>query len=164
MNEALSTYFAGEKNGGLVLVGMGVVMAIAAVLLFPARHELRTMAIAFGLWSALELAVGVGLYLKTDGQLSGLQQVLANDRAAMLASETPRMEVVQRNFVIIQYVWMAFIVGGALLGWWFKETRPAIGGVALAFMINASMFLAFEISAERRGAVYLLNLKTRASQ
>jgi drug/metabolite transporter (DMT)-like permease len=162
MNEALSTYFAGEKNGGLVLVGMGVVMAIAAVLFFPARHDLRTFAITVGVWSALELAVGIGLFLKTDGQLSGLQQLLSADRAALLASETPRMELVQRNFALIQYVWMAFIVAGALLGWWLKDTRPNTAGVALAFLINASMFLSFEISAERRGAVYLAALKARS--
>lgn len=164
MNETLSTYFAGEKNGGLVLIGMGVVSLIACIAFFPAKLELRSFAITVGAWSLLELTVGIGLFLKTDAQVGALQTQLTTDKAAMIAAETPRMETVQRNFVFIQYVWLTFIVLGAFLGWFFKESNATLAGVALGFLLNAAMFLPFEISADRRGAVYLAALKSPPAQ
>lgn len=164
MNETLSTYFTGEKNGGLVLIGMGVAMLIAAIVFFPAKLELRSFAITVAAWSLLELSVGIGLFLKTDAQVGALQTQLTADKAALIATEMPRMEKVQRNFVFIQYVWLAFIVLGAGLGWFFKESNTTLAGVALGFLLNAAMFLPFEISAERRGAVYLAALKAPSAQ
>jgi hypothetical protein len=158
MNEAIAAYFSGEKNGGLVLAGVGIAMLITAVVLFPARLELRSLAITVGVWSLLQLGIGIGLFLKTDAQVGALQSQLATSKDAMTATELPRMEKVQKNFVVLEMVWVAMIVVGAVVAWRMKE-NSAVAGVALGILINASVLLAFDIVAERRGATYLAALK-----
>ena len=154
MNEAIAAYFSGEKNGGLVLAGVGVAMLITAIVLFPARLELRSLAITVGVWSLLQLGIGIGLFLKTDAQVGALQSQLTT----MTATELPRMEKVQKNFVVLEVVWVAMIIVGAIVAWRMKE-NAAVCGVALGILINASVLLAFDIVAERRGATYLAALK-----
>ena len=110
------------------------------------------------MWGLLELGIGAGLFLKTGGQVAALQTQLAADRTTMIASERPRMEKVQRNFVIIEAVWVVMIIIGALIGWRMKE-NVTVSGIALAFVINAGVLLVFDVVAERRGATYLAQLR-----
>lgn len=154
MNEALTTYFAGEKNAGLVLALIGALMLVAAIVFFPSRLELRSFAITLGVWSLLELGIGVGLFVKTGPQVEKLQ---AMEPAALVASERPRMEKVQRSFVVLEAVWVGLIIAAALAGWRFKE-QLTLSGVALGFLLNASILLTFDIVAERRGAAYFARL------
>lgn len=158
MNEAIAAYFSGEKNGGLVLAGVGVAMLITAIVLFPARLELRSLAITVGVWSLLQLGIGIGLFLKTDAQVGALQSQLATSKETMTSTELPRMEKVQKNFVVLEMVWVAMIIVGAIVAWRMKESSTA-SGIALGILINASVLLAFDIVAERRGAIYLAALR-----
>jgi hypothetical protein len=59
---------------------------------------------------------------------------------------------------MIQYVEVAVIIVSTIIALVFKN-RPGISGVALAFLINAGILLAFDIIAERRGDRYLIELK-----
>ena len=68
MPDELTTYFGGEKSGGLVLAIVGAVMLISAVVFFPSRLELRSFAITIGVWSLLQLGIGIGLFVKTDSR------------------------------------------------------------------------------------------------
>lgn len=158
MNEALTSYFGGEKNAGLVLAVIGALMLVAAIVFFPSKYELRAFAITLGVWSLLELGIGVGLLLKTGGQVAALEAQLAADRTTMIATERPRMVKVQRNFVFLEAAWVALIVIAAVVAWRFKQALTP-SGVALGFLINASVLLVFDIVAERRGSVWLEALK-----
>lgn len=159
MNQAIETYFHGEKYGGLVLAAVGVVMLVTALVFFPARHELRAFAITAGVWGVLQLAIGVGLFFKTDAQVAAL---VAQAPSAMLQTERPRMEKVQRNFEVLEVVWVALVIVGALVGWRLKD-HHAVAGVAAAIVINAGVLLMFDLVAERRGATYLAALTRSAS-
>lgn len=149
MNQAIETYFHGEKYGGLVLAAVGVVMLVTAL-------ELRAFAITAGVWGVLQLAIGVGLFFKTDAQVAAL---VAQAPSAMLQTERPRMEKVQRNFEV---VWVALVIVGALVGWRLKD-HHAVAGVAVAIVIKAGVLLMFDLVAERRGATYLAALTRSAS-
>lgn len=137
-----------------MLAAVGLAMLITAVVLFPARLELRSLAITVGVWSLLQLGIGIGLFLKTDGQVAALQTQLAPSKEP----EVQRMEKVQKNFVVLEAVWVVMIVVGAIVAWRLKE-NTAVCGVALGIVINAAVLLAFDIVAERRGAIYLAALK-----
>jgi hypothetical protein len=153
MSAALTTYFAGEKSAGMMLAAIGIVVLAGAALLFPARYELRAFAITLAVWGVIELTIGVGLWLKTDAQVAELVAKLAQDPTAFYAAERPRMAGVQRNFVIIEIAEIVLIVGCAALALALKG-RPIVSGIALGVLINAAMLLAFDIVAERRGAIY----------
>jgi hypothetical protein len=161
MNQALTTYFAGEKQAGLMLAGIGLVMWVGAVLLFPARLELRPFAITLAVWGGLELAIGIGLFARTGPQVERLTAQLASDAAGFFSSEGQRMAGVQRNFAIIEAVWLVLIIISATVAWYWKG-RPTLGAIALGVLINTSIFLAFDVLAERRGSGYVAALGAKS--
>ena len=61
---------------------------------------------------------------------------------------------VQRNFVVIQYVEVAVIVLAAIIAL-AQKSRFRLSCIALALLLHAAFLLAFDLVAERRGAIYL---------
>src|SRR5262249_2309329 len=122
--------------------------------LFDPRLELRSFAITLGVFALLQLAIGIGLWLKTGPQVEALPAQLSSDLPRYFAEEGARMVKVQRNFVILEWAWLALIAVSAVVAVAQKE-RAGLSGVALGILINVSIILAFDVIAERRGAVYL---------
>jgi hypothetical protein len=122
--------------------------------LFPERWGLRAFAITLAVGGLLELAIGVGLYLKTGPQVAKLVGQLASDPAGFYAAERARMAIVQRNFVYLEFGWLALIGGCAAVAVW-KKHAPVPSGVALGLLLTVVVILTFDIVAERRGALYL---------
>src|SRR4051794_19255726 len=112
---ALHTYFDGEKNAGLLLAGIGLAILAGAVAIFPARYELRPLAWTLLVFGVAELAIALGLYLKTGPQVAHLLSQLAEEPAAFFAAERPRMVHVQRNFVLLEIFWVSLIAVGAVV-------------------------------------------------
>jgi hypothetical protein len=159
MHDALMIYFNGEKNAGLFLAGAGAAIIGAAALLFRARSDLRSFAVTLGVLAVAEIAIGVGLYLRTGPQVSRLVAELGSDAARFSSVEGARMVRVQRNFVVIEYVEVAIIIVSAVAALVWKD-RPTASGVALGLVISGALLLAFDIIAERRGALYVQELQT----
>jgi hypothetical protein len=162
MNEAMTTYFEGEKNAGLMIAGIGAAVMIGALVLFPSKWELRAFSITLMVFALIELAIGIGLYFKTGPQVAKLVAQLAADSAAFWSAEPARMEKVQRNFVYLEYTWLTLLPLCAAIAVWKKE-HLTINGIALGFVLNVAIVLAFDIIAERRGATYLRALQTHAA-
>lgn len=153
------SYFEGEKNGGLVAALVGLLSLLAAgVLATRGSVELRPFAIALAALGLLELVVGLGLYAKTGPQVASLLERIESEPARFYASELARMAKVQKNFVTLEIVWCVLLSGGALLAVTQKQ-RPTASGVAMAFVLSAAFFLAFDLVAERRGAAYYAALR-----
>ena len=154
MQDALTVYFNGEKHAGLLLAGLAVAGLIAAVIMWRAGSPLRSFAATIGILALAEVALGVGLYLRTGPQVSRLDGQLRSDALAYYSAEAPRMLRVQRNFVIIEYVELAIIVTAAIAALALKS-RSGPAGIALGLLVHASILLAFDVFAERRGAEYV---------
>lgn len=144
MHDSLMVYFDGEKYAGLFLAGLGLAVIAAAVILF----RFRSFAITLIVLAVAEIAMGVGLYLKTGPQVARLMT------QTDYADETARMARVQRNFVVIEIVELALIVICAVVAV-TQKGRAGVTRVALGLLIHAAILLAFDLLAERRGAVYL---------
>jgi hypothetical protein len=154
MNDAVLIYFEGEKSAGMFLAGLGVVSVVAAAIFFDPRLELRAFAVTLGVFALIQLAIGIGLWIKTGPQVEGLAAQLALDLSRFFAEEGPRMAKVQRNFVLLEWAWLALIAASAITAVAAKD-RPTLCGIALGVLINVAVLLAFDIVAERRGAIYL---------
>jgi len=115
MRDAMTIYFNGEKNAGMFLAAIGIAVVIAAATLFRARPDYRSLAITLGLVALVEVAIGAGLYLKTDPQVNQLRARLDANAAAFYAEEAPRMTRVQRNFVVIEWVEVVLLVVAAVV-------------------------------------------------
>lgn len=154
MPDAMTAYFDGEKNAGLFLAGMATIALLAAALLYRERFGLRAFAVTLAVVAIAEAGLGVGLYLRTRPQVERLAGQLARDPAAFRTHEGTRMARVQQTFVTIEYVEVAIIVICSLIAV-TQKAHPVRAGVALALLVHASALLAFDVVAERRGAVYL---------
>lgn len=153
MGDALAAYFEGERQAGLMLALLGVMNLVCAGLLFAPRFGLRGLAVTLVVWAVLQLAVGLGLHFRSGPQVSRLTEQLASDAPAFYTEETPRMEKVQRNFGVIKFVWAGLVVLSCAVALW-RKNDPVISGIALGVLINASVMLAFDSVAERRGRTY----------
>ncbi|MGH7710059.1 MAG: hypothetical protein ACREOG_02185 [Gemmatimonadaceae bacterium] len=160
MQDALMIYFNGEKNAGLFLTALGIICLATAALFYQARWEMRSFAVTLAIIALVELAIGLGLYLRTGSQAIGLLAQLGTDAAGFLPGRG-RMARVQRNFVVIQYVELAVIVIAAVVAV-SQKSRFWVSGIALAFLVHASLLLAFDLVAERRGARYLALVREEA--
>jgi hypothetical protein len=150
MHDAFTLYFNGEKFAGLFIAGVGVMALVAAALLFRGMRAFSVAMIVLGL---IEIALGVGLYLRTGPQVRRLEAMLAADEAGFRVVENARLTRVQRNFAYIEIAEVAIIIVSALVAVALKN-RPAVSGVALALLIHAGVLLAFDLVAERRGKAY----------
>jgi hypothetical protein len=162
MHDALTTYFDGEKSAAVLIAGIGAAALALAVVLYQPRWGLRSFAVTLAVLALIEIAIGVGLYLRTGPQVANLLAQLGSDSARFVAEEGARMTRVQRTFVIIQYVELAVIVTTAISAIALKH-RLMLSGVALGLLIHAAFLLAFDIVAERRGAIYLSEIRTRSA-
>lgn len=158
MIDALNVYFYGEKYAGLLLAGIGAAVIVAALLILRAGAGLRTFAVTLSIFALAEIAIGVGLYLRTDPQVDRLVAQLDSDAARFRADEHARMQRVQRNFVVVEWIELSVIIVSAIAAIAFKQ-RTALTGVALGLLVHAGVLLAFDILAERRGAVYLSTIE-----
>jgi len=162
MQQALADYFQGEKYAGLALFTLGCGCAIAALSFHLYSRQFRPLSWTLLAWALLEMAIGLGLFLKTDPQVGALVQQLASDSSAFLAAETPRMLGVQRNFIVIEGVWLVLFAGSALMALWRKGDLM-VSGVAIGVLVNTAVLLSFDLLAETRGSAYLRALQARAA-
>ncbi|MGH7537434.1 MAG: hypothetical protein ACREMF_02260 [Gemmatimonadales bacterium] len=162
MPDALTIYFNGEKNAGLLLTGLGLLGLAAAALFFQPRWGLRSFAVTLAVLALIEIAIGVGLYLRTGPQVSGLLALLGSAATRFFADEGARMARVQRNFLVVQYIEAVVIVVATITALALRH-RVAIAGIALGLLLNAAL-LAFDLVAERRGAAYLTTIEAQAKE
>lgn len=155
MQDALHAYFEGEKAAGLFLAGLGAVGLVATFLLF--RHQ-RALALTLGFFAVAGIAIGIGLYLRTDPQVAKLVAQLTSDPARFTTEEGARMAKVQRNFVVIEYVEIALLFVGGIAAIVMKA-KPTASGIALGLVVAAGIFLTFDVIAERRGASYVTAIR-----
>lgn len=162
MQDVILTYFNAEKATGLLLIALGVLGAVAAGIFFQPRWELRPFALTLAFFALAEIAIGLGLYIRTGPQVNNLVALLGSDAGRFVTDEGQRMSRIQKNFIIIQYVELALIVVAAVVAVTQKH-RPWVFGIALGVLLNAALLLAVDLVAERRGAVYLKAIESQTN-
>ena len=159
MREAILTYFTGEQNAGLVAAIVAFLGLAAAGFLREGRSSLRPLAVTLAIAALLDLALGVGLFVRTGPQVERLIAQLGSEASAFYTAESTRMTRVQRSFVLLEYAWVGLIVASVVAAVALRKRRPALSGVALGLLLNFVFLLAFDLVAERRGATYLAALE-----
>jgi hypothetical protein len=154
MHGAMLVYLAGEKQAGVLAAAAGLLSLAAALSFLAPRLELRSFAITLGVLGLLEVAIGVGLWLRTGPQVARLSATLEREPARFRVEEGARMRRVQRNFAFLEYGWIVLVSGAALTAVLGKH-HHGLAGAALALGLHVSFLLCFDVIAERRGSVYL---------
>ena len=164
MREAILIYFTGEQNAGLVAAIFAFLGLAAAGWMREGRSSLRPLAITLAIAASLDLALGIGLFVRTGPQVERLVAQLASEASAFYTAEAMRMTRVQRSFVFLEYAWVGLIVASVVSALALRKRRPALAGVALGLFLNFAFLLVFDLVAERRGATYLAAIEQHRQQ
>ncbi len=156
-SDALHQYFAGERDGGVLLAALGVAALAFAWWLRADGGAFRSMLYPLAIVGLLELAVGVGLAAKAGPQVARLEQAFAADAIAARATEGARMAEVQRNFVRIKLVETTLVL--AALAMVMLGRREVLIAVGMGLALQGAVMLSFDVFAERRGVAYSVWLR-----
>jgi len=154
---ALATYFQGERTAGWFLLALGVCGLGFGLWLHRGGGALRAMLWPMALVGALQIAVGLGLALKTPSQVATLEASLAADPVAARSHERARMEAVMARFRTILWVELAVILVGLALT--LQHDRPSWQSLGAGLVVQGGVMLAFDLFAQQRGVPYLAWLR-----
>lgn len=162
--DALHTYFDGERQAGLCAALLGLISCAFATWLWSTTSTFRAMLVPLGLVGLIQLGVGVGLWVKTPGQVAALQSALGPSQPAAAAhtarsTEIVRMERVMKNFLVIKAVELVLIAVGVGLIFGMRQ-RGWVVGVGMGLLVQGAVMLAFDVFAEARGEPYLAWLRS----
>ena len=153
---AYRAYFAAERAesflfiaAGIIALSVGLWMALSVRKAFALGLAGPLVAVAL-----IQLAVGTTVALRSPPDAARVEHILAAERPRLKSEEIPRMVVVMQNFRTYRAVEIALILVGLLL--MFGPLPGDIWrGAGIGLFIQASLTLALDFFAERRGSEYL---------
>lgn len=156
MDDRMKDYFAGELSESYVWAGFGLAGLAAAIPLFVADGSVgRPASVPVFCLSLVQLALGIGLWVRTPGQVARLSAQLRDDPSAFAAAERKRMHGVNRGFQIYRPVELGILgVGLGLTAAGGGLRNDALVGVGLGLIVESLLFLVLDHYADARGGRY----------
>jgi len=154
--EGMREYFAGEFRESFVFMGAGVASLGAGIpLLIEGRDVGRPLSVPLLVFGVVHAVLGVGLALRTPGQVKNLAAMLSSDPAGWKDAESKRMRSVMSGFQLYRAFELVVGTTGAFMaGLGYVRDQPAVLGVGLGLLIEAATLLALDFFAEERGRKY----------
>lgn len=160
----IEKYFLAEKQESLLFISIGIIAIILAVLgwlyfktAFWKGASIPFLAIAF-----LQIIVGYTVYARSDEQRIDIVYSLDMNPDQLTKVELPRMEVVNKNFVIYRWAEIALALVGMGLYVYFREnaTQEFWKGFGFALFLQAILMLGADYFAEKRAHEYTAALSS----
>jgi hypothetical protein len=154
--DPMARYFAGEKIGGYVLMGMGTVGLVTGAYLIT-RSNLTMKGASYPALGigVLHLAAGIYINLASAKRVDEFSEQIGRDPEAFVERESKRMRAVSTQFTVLKIVECVLIAGGVTT---FvvarKRDRPRLAGAGLAVAIEMGATLAFDFTAAARASEY----------
>jgi hypothetical protein len=154
----IERYFTAEKNESLLFMLMGIVaigLAIVFLLVFKTSMY-KGAAIPFLIVGLIHLIVGFTVYKRSDADRIRNVYALDMNPSKFKTDELPRMEVVNKNFVVYRNTEIALAVLGITLFFLFRGNidKQFWLGLGWALAIEAIVSLSADFFAERRANLY----------
>lgn len=161
----IEKYFIAEKQESLLFLGIGIAAIVVALLgVFVWKTQFwKGASIPLILIAILQIIVGFTVYNRSDADRTRVVYALDMNPTELKEKELPRMETVNKNFVIYRYVEIALLLVGLVLMALYKNTidKQFIYGIAVALAIQAALMLGADYFAEKRALLYTAQLKER---
>lgn len=161
----IEKYFIAEKQESLLFLGIGIAAIVVALLgVFVWKTQFwKGASIPLILIAILQIIVGFTVYNRSDADRTRVVYALDMNPTELKEKELPRMETVNKNFVIYRYVEIALLLVGVVLMALYKNTidKQFIYGIAVALAIQAALMLGADYFAEKRALLYTAQLKER---
>lgn len=157
---AMEGYFAGEKRGGYILIGLGAGGLISGALLYRSS-SLRAKGASYPLLTIglLHLAAGIYVAVASGGRIDKFGDQIDKDAPAFVKEERKRMKGVSTQFTVLKIAEVALIAGGlAMAGAGWRTERPRLTGAGLALALEMALTLGFDIWAAGRAHDYRAEL------
>jgi ABC-type xylose transport system permease subunit len=154
----IEKYFIAEKNESLLFIILGIAAIILALVFFfyLKTNWYKGAAIPFLIVGIMHFIVGVTVYKRSDGDRQRNVYAYDLNPGELKAKELPRMEKVNRNFVVIRYFEIVLLLIGLGLIFSFKNNldKNFWVGLGMALAVEAVVSLGADYFAEKRAKEY----------
>lgn len=161
--DIMHAYFRGEKIEALCFIlPVGLMLLLLAAAAFKAERGgfAWGVAVPAALFGIVLVGTGIGIGVRTAGQVAGIEKTYLDAPAAMVRQELPRMEKVNRNFRMTFYAFGALAVLGIAVHY---LGGPGWGrGLGATLTLIAALGLLIDGFAERRAETYTAALEAIA--
>ncbi|MFZ4057647.1 MAG: hypothetical protein ACOYKE_05885 [Ferruginibacter sp.] len=158
----IEKYFSAEKSESLLFMVVGIAAIIAAIVFFfyLKSNWYKGAAIPFVVVGLLHLIIGFTIYNRSDEDRKRVVYAYSMDPGAIRTKEIPRMEIVNKNFVVYRYAEIALLIIGVVLFFFFRHQpeKSFWVGLGVALAVEAAISLGADYFAEQRGKIYLEGL------
>ena len=160
----IEKYFLAEKQESLLFIIVGAAAIIAAIsFYFLLRSSFfKGAALPLLFIGIIELVVGYTVFKRSDEDRVRNVYAYDMDPSELRDKEIPRMETVNRNFVVYRWVELAFLVTGIILSMVFGQNpgRTFWYGFGIALSLQAGVLLVADYFAEKRALIYTKGLQS----
>jgi hypothetical protein len=160
----IEKYFLAEKQESLLFISIGIIAVLLAILgwLYFKTAFWKGASIPFLAIALLQIIVGYTVYARSDEQRVDMVYSLDMNPDQLTKVELPRMEVVNKNFVIYRWVEIVLVLVGMGLYVYFRENTPQEfwKGFGFALCLQALLMLGADYFAEQRAHEYTAALSS----
>lgn len=155
----MQLYFKGERDIGITVLVIGVVMAAVLFYLWKIyRQPLGYgLMIPGGLFMILGFVIGPVLITSSNQRIQTYTQQIQTDTPGFLRVEKPRMDRVNANWIRLKITWA--ILALLCMGTIFFVKREFWVGVALGFFFLSASLMILDTFAEKRALRYSSTLQ-----
>ena len=160
----IENYFLAEKQENELFIYVGIVAILLALLFFFLLRGpfYKGAALPLLLVGVLQLSAGITVYNKCDEVRVRNVYSYGMEPGRLKQEELPRMQQVNRDFVIYRWIEIVLLFTGIALLFYFKS--KAAGqfwfGLGLTLSIQAAISLGADYVAEQRAHTYTKGLET----
>ena len=159
----IEKYFTAEKSESLLFIFIGIAAIIAAIvfLFFLKTNFYKGMALPLLLIALIQITVGYTVYKRSDNDRQRNVYAYDLNPSELKIKEIPRMEKVNKNFVLYRWIEIALAVAGLTLIILYRSNtdRSFLYGLGLGLLIQALIMLGADYFAEARAKEYTKGLK-----
>ena len=160
----IEKYFLAEKNESMLFMAIGILAIVLAVLgwLYFKTAFWKGASIPFLAIALIQLIVGYTVYARSDEQSIEIVYNLDMNPDQISKVELPRMEIVNKNFVIYRWIEIVLALAGMGLYVYFRENaeQEFWKGLGFALFIQAILMLGADYFAEQRAHGYTAALSS----
>lgn len=159
----IEKYFLAEKQESLIFLIIGITaIVIAALGIFLWKTQAwKGAAIPLIIIAFIQITVGYTVYKRSDKDRVRVVYALDMNPDELKSNELPRMDVVNKNFIIYRYVEITLLIAGIVLAFYCRDNneKQMWMGLGIALAIQAFVMLGADFFAEKRALRYTQQLK-----
>ena len=160
----IEKYFVAEKQESMLFLLAGILaIALALLFLFLIRGNFyKGAAIPLLLVGVIQIMAGYTVYKRCDDDRSRIVYAYDMNPGQLKQEELPRMEKVNRNFIVYRRVEIIALLAGIGLIVYFRS-KPGGQfwfGLGLTLAIEAAILLGADFVAAQRAELYTKGIKT----